>query len=468
MRLSWNDLGTARTDRAEGATVELGGFPCTVLPQTHASYFMLLPEAPCCAGCIPRNPLAAIEVFAAAPVPMRGQSVRLTGTWRVLRDDPAGWRYQLRDARLLSPPGWGAVSRRSVLAAGPLMCVAAGAGADEPAAASQRTAEARRAIEAVSTVDMHSHAGGIASPARIMRVGQPFGPVAAPMRQGGMAAICLAVVSDGPTHRVMADGRIHPYRDPQPGELHAYAELAFGRVLDMAQRQGLAIIADGSGLRAARAGTASVVIAAEGADFLEGRIERVDEAFSRWTLRHLQLTHYRVNELGDIQTEPPVHGGLTDFGAEVVRRCNRLGLVVDVAHGTYALVERAASVTGKPLILSHTSLRANPPPGSRRISPDHARVIAATGGVIGVWPPAGEFATLTALAIGMARMVDVVGVDHVGLGSDMRGLIGPSIFPDYDRLPGLAEALLGVGFTSSDVGKLLGGNYARVFEACMV
>jgi len=466
MRLAWNDLGTPRADRAEGATVEFGGFPCTVLPQRLASTFMLLPEAPCCAGCIPRNPLAAVEVFAASPVPIAGQPVSLTGTWRVLRDDPAGWRYQLRDARLRSPPGWAAVSRRGLLAAGPLMCVAALAGADEPLASSQRAAQARRTIESVTTVDMHSHAGGIASPVR-MRSGQPFGAVAAPMRQGGMAAICLAVVSDGPTHRVMPDGRIHPYRDPQPGELHAYAELAFGRVLDMARQQGLAIIADGAGLRAARAGTASVVIAAEGADFLEGRIERVDEAFSRWTLRHLQLTHYRVNELGDIQTEPPVHGGLTDFGAAVVRRCNRLGLVVDVAHGTYALVMRAASVTEKPLILSHTSLRANPPPGSRRISPDHARVIAATGGVIGVWPPATEFPTLTALATGMARMVDVVGVDHVGLGSDMRGLVGPSIFPDYDQLPGLAEALLGVGFGPGDVGKLLGGNYARVFEACM-
>ena len=52
------------------------------------------------------------------------------------------------------------------------------------------------------------------------------------------------------------------------------------------------------------------------------------------SLRHLQLTHYRVNELGDIQTELPVHNGLTDFGAAVIRRCNQVGLVVDVAHGT--------------------------------------------------------------------------------------------------------------------------------------
>ena len=104
------------------------------------------------------------------------------------------------------------------------------------------------------------------------------------------------------------------------------------------------------------------------ADFLEGRIERLEEAYRRWTLRHLQLTHYRVNELGDIQTEPPVHGGLTDFGAAVIRGCNRLGIVVDVAHGTLDLVKRAAAITAKPLVLSHTSLTSRPGPHSRQIT----------------------------------------------------------------------------------------------------
>jgi membrane dipeptidase len=287
------------------------------------------------------------------------------------------------------------------------------------------------------------------------------------MRQGGMAAICLAVVSDGPTHRIMPDGRIHPYRDPAPGELYQFGQMAFARVHALAHDQGLAVIRDPAGLRAARAGTASAIISAEGADFLEGQVDRVDEAYTKWGLRHLQLTHYRVNELGDIQTEPVVHGGLTDVGAAVIRRCNKLGIVVDVAHGTYDLVVRAASVATKPLVLSHTSLSANPRQYSRLISPAHARVIASTGGVVGVWPPQSVFGSLTAMAAGMARMVDVVGVDHVGLGSDMTGLVGPSVLPDYDQLPGLAEALIGVGFSVGDTTKLLGANYARVFEACM-
>jgi membrane dipeptidase len=467
MQLNWHDLAGERAESADGADIEIEGFPAAVLPIRHASHFILTFEPGCCPGCFPRDRSASVEIFATSPISMRGQLLRLSGRWRVEREDHAGWRYKLHGARLVEPPGWRSVSRRGVLAGGPLMCLAACADASASQTTPQQQADARRAIEAGPSVDIHSHAGGLASPQR-MRDGGPFGAVARPMQQGGMAAICLAVVSDGPTHRVMNDGRIHPYRQPDPGELYQFGQLAFGRVHDLVRDQGLAVIKDRAGLRAARAGTASAIISAEGADFLEGQVDRVDEAYAKWSLRHLQLTHYRVNELGDIQTEPRVHGGLTDFGAEVIRRCNRLGIVVDVAHGTYELVVRAASVTSKPLVLSHTSLSNNPPLYSRRISPAHARIVAETGGVVGVWPPEAEFGSLTAMATGMARMVDAAGIDHVGLGSDMRGLVGPSILPDYDRLPGLAEALIGVGFSVPDTTKLLGGNYGRVFDACMV
>jgi membrane dipeptidase len=467
MRLNWQDLGSARAEDADGEPVEISGFGATASRSAHVRHFILTCEPGCCAGCFPRDLSASVEVFAAAPVPMYGQLSRLTGTWRVRRDDCPGWRYQLHDARLLDPPGWAAVTRRGMLAAGPLMCLAACVTANSPQAIAQRQTDAQRALRAAPSVDIHTHAGGIAS-VRRMREGHAFGAVSAPMRQGGMAAICLAVVSDGPTHRIGGDGRIHPYRDPGPGELYQYAQLAFGRVHDLVRDQGLTVIRNAAELRAARAGTASAIISAEGADFLEGQIDRVDEAYAKWSLRHLQLTHYRVNELGDIQTEPAVHGGLTNFGADVIRRCNRTGIVVDVAHGTYELVQRAASVTSKPLVLSHTSLSETARPYTRRITSAHARVIASTGGVIGVWPPASEFMSLAAMATGMARMVDVVGIDHVGLGTDMTGLVGPSVLPDYDQLPGLAEALIGVGFSVADTTKLLGGNYIRVFEASMV
>src|SRR6266436_7443301 len=114
--------------------------------------------------------------------------------------------------------------------------------------------------------------------------------------------------------------------------------------------------------------------------------------------------------------------------------CNRLGIVVDTAHGTYDLVKRAAAVTTKPLVLSHTSVTRMPGPTSRQISPDHARVIAGTGGVIGVWPPSSIFPDLKAYVEGFARMAEIVGIDHVGFGSDMLGLTVPSVFDSYRDL----------------------------------
>lgn len=314
---------------------------------------------------------------------------------------------------------------------------------------------------------MHSHAGNLVGVHNVRGHGD-FSAVARPMREGGMAVVCFAIVSDSPCHHLGPDGRIHPYRNPDPGELYEYGKLSFERLHELIRRENLVLITDTAALRSARAGTPSAIVSAEGGDFLEGRLERVNEAYERYKLRHLQLTHYRVNELGDIQTEDPImFGGLTDFGADVVRRCNDLGIVVDVAHGTYELVKRAATVTTKPLLLSHTSLSAHPAVHSRLISPDHARAIAATGGVIGVWPPASVFRDLPAMARGVAKLVDVVGVEHVGLGSDMLGLVGQSVFGSYKRLPDLVQALLGSGFGPDDVAKILGGNYVRVFEASL-
>jgi membrane dipeptidase len=143
-----------------------------------------------------------------------------------------------------------------------------------------------------------------------------------------------------------------------------------------------------------------------------------------------------------------------------------MGIVVDVAHGTYDLVKQAAKVTTKPLVLSHSSLTERPAAWTRRILPDHARVIASTRGVIGIWPIADYFPSYAAYADGFARMVDVVGIDHVGLGTDQLGLVGASTMPSYADLPQLANALR-AKFTAEEIAKLLGGNYRRVFEASL-
>ncbi|MBV9785961.1 MAG: membrane dipeptidase [Acidisphaera sp.] len=438
-RLGWADLSAGQAAALCGRMIRLTGW---LSRSDLAGRHMLVAEPPCCAGCLPGSPAARVEVSGA--VPLGTGPVTLEGT---LHGPESGWR--LADAR---PVGAG-FGRRRLLAAAPLLCLAAAAPETDP----------HGVTAGASTVDLHSHAGKLL----YVRSAAPFTPVAEPMRLGGLAVTCLAIVSDAPTHRVMADHHIHPYRDPAPGELYAYSQLAFARLHALAREQSLTIVTDAAGLRAAGPDRPSVVVSAEGGDFLEGNPDRVDEAYERWQLRHLQLTHYRVNELGDIQTELPVHGGLTDAGAAVIRRCNARGLVVDVAHGTIELVRRAAAVTSKPLVLSHTSLTTRPNPFTRLITPEHARLVADTGGVIGIWPIAALFPDMAALAGAIARMAAVVGTDHVGLGTDMMGLVGPATFDSYAQLPELSAALLAAGFGRDDVRKLMGGNYARVFAASM-
>lgn len=463
--LRWSDLL-----RADAAALDGGAFVVTghVAPIEDApeGAALLVPDAACCPGCRP-DPALTIELLGASGLPRGLARVALSGTLRRLpEDDDAGWRWQMRGAAARVLGGASAFpSRRAVLAA-PLACAAVVPGCAEAQTADPaRQAAARAVIAQAPPMDLHSHAGRV-----LLRRGvnqRPFEPVAAPMRAGGMRAIALCIVADTPTTETTQDRRIRAFRDPAPGELYEHSRVAFARLEALVRQDGVGVITDRAGLRAALAPGAApaVIVSSEGADFLEGRIERVDEAFERHQLRLLQLTHYRVNELGDIQTAPAVHDGLTPFGAEVIRACNRLGIAVDIAHGPIGLVRRAAEVTTKPLILSHTSLANRPGPQSRQVTAEHARIVARTGGVVGIWPPVTIFPDLGAYARGLGRMAEAIGVDHVGIGSDMRGLLSPAAFDSYDQTPALAEALLGAGFSAADCAKVMGGNAARVMMA---
>jgi microsomal dipeptidase-like Zn-dependent dipeptidase len=138
-----------------------------------------------------------------------------------------------------------------------------------------------------------------------------------------------------------------------------------------------------------KAGQPAIIADVEGLDFLQTKLERLEEAHQRG-IRHLQLVHYTPNDIGDFQTAAIMHQGLTSFGAEVIRACHRLGFVCDVAHGAEDMVSQSVKVATKPLLLSHTALSGSqamgPTPLSRRqVSADHARAIAETGGSMGIW-----------------------------------------------------------------------------------
>ena len=254
-------------------------------------------------------------------------------------------------------------------------------------------------------------------------------------------------------------------RVPNPGDLYQYNLTRFDWVDQLVAKHGMRRVLNAAELKDAHAkGQPAIVQDVEGCDFVEGKLERLEEAHKRG-VRVIQLVHYTPNDVGDFQTGDVRHNGLTAVGKNVVKELNRLGVVVDVAHGTQAVVEQAAAASSKPLLLSHTAIQgskamsSSTPLAGRQISPDHAKIVAQTGGTVGLW----HFVTSVQHYVDEIReMVDVVGIDHVSIGTDQQ--TAPGTIQDYSNFPKLVEGLLMSGFTAEDCGKLLGGNFMRVFE----
>ena len=346
------------------------------------------------------------------------------------------------------------LSRRSFLltAAVPIVATACATSGAPP------SGPTRELLDTTLSFDLHSHPGLFRSMSNDSLAGHRRAA-----ETGFVKLISLTATSDAPVLGLNARGGLYATREPRPGELYASMYRQLDTLMGWSASAGMPTVLS---VTAAEDPGPPVrgLLAVEGSDFLEGRVERVQEAFDRG-IRSLQLVHYRVNELGDIQTAAPVHGGLTAFGRTVVREMNRLGMVVDVAHATPAVVAGVVETTTQPIILSHSNIQ-DATGWSRFISPEHARLVAKTGGVIGAMPiifgRRGD--DISGYVHYVSRLVDVVGIDHVGLGTDIDGIGPNAIFTSYARWPSLAAALLDHGYLSPEVAKVLGGNAQRVFR----
>ena len=130
-------------------------------------------------------------------------------------------------------------------------------------------------------------------------------------------------------------------------------------------------------------------------------------------------------------------------------------------------MNQAVKVATKPIILSHTALSGSRAMGptpliGRQISSDHARAIAETGGSVGIWH---FFPSLDKYVDGLKEMAEVVGVDHVSIGTDQQ--VAPGSMQDYANWVQLVAAMLRGGFTPEEAGKIAGGNYLRIFRAAV-
>jgi membrane dipeptidase len=310
--------------------------------------------------------------------------------------------------------------------------------------------------------DLHCHPGAFfGRGAKDYGGDQAFVKTVSEMRQGGLSAAFFSIVADSILLGRDDKGIVVSDRKVSEGEIWADCERQLSAFDDLAKRENIGLATNApQALALRKRGQIAAFIACEGGHGLEGRVQRLDELYGRG-VRSLQLTHYAQNDLGDLQTQPPVYHGLSSFGRDVVRRMNHLGMIVDVAHASFETVKDTVSVTTAPIMLSHTHLQSETSPHPRLITAEHARLVSSTGGVIGAWPSGFANRTFGDFVDQTMRLIDVVGVDHVGLGTDMDGNFKP-VFSSYLQLPDWVAGLRSKGLSEIDVAKVTGGNALRV------
>jgi membrane dipeptidase len=340
---------------------------------------------------------------------------------------------------------------------------------------------ARAAQPPVPIADIHSHYGMIA---RAMR----RSGLAEDMRAQRVALVAWSLPSDLRWIRGTATG-VEQFREPERGSLAPFFAEMLGRMRAYVAENGLRTVLAAADVDACIAGEAGIVLASEGADFLEGRIENLDAVHDQG-LRHLQLVHYIGNPIGDFQTRPSTHGGLSEIGKRLVEACNAKGILIDLAHSPGASIDQALAISKQPMVFSHGWVdqdegRWQDAYGylKRRLSLAHARKIAARGGVIGLWglarsqPPAERTPGKGTWTVGhrdtagyareLAHLVDWIGADHVAIGSDIEGVGRNFSVNDYAQVREVIDALEALKLPASVVEKVAFANYARVLKAAL-
>jgi membrane dipeptidase len=311
-------------------------------------------------------------------------------------------------------------------------------------------------------IDLHGHAGrcflaGLAAGRSALGTASVADALRA-ARAAGMTAVNLSAVADFAVLRPDAAHGLRAHRDFRAGEAYADYRRQLDGIRSAAAAAGTGVATSGTELeRAARDGSTVVLLGCEGGDFLEGDLGRLEQARADG-LTVLTLVHYRVNELGDVQTEAPVHGGLSRFGRDVVAECNRLGIVVDCAHATFDTTMAVLDASSQPVIISHGQLgHGHGDDHPRLMTAGHAVAVAQAGGLTGGWPCGFTSRSMDDFGTEILRLAEATGPDHVALGTDLDGNYKP-VLTSYDQLDEVARRLRDRGLPVGQVDRILGGN----------
>lgn len=196
----------------------------------------------------------------------------------------------------------------------------------------------------------------------------------------------------------------------------------------------------------------------EGAHALEGSLDNLDRVYEAG-VRMIGLTHFFDNELGG-----SAHGqnmaGLTDFGKDVVRKMNQLGIFVDLAHCSPAIINDVLEMSSEPVMVSHTGVKAvlN---SQRNLDDEQIKKIAANGGIIGIafFDMAVGEPEIPNIIASIKHVRDLVGIEYVALGSDYDGSVAVPF--DITGLPIIVEGLMEAGFSEQEIRAVMGENVKR-------
>ncbi len=213
-------------------------------------------------------------------------------------------------------------------------------------------------------------------------------------------------------------------------------------------------------------GPIGAILSLEGVEALDGQLALL-HTFYRLGLRNVGLTWNPRNAAAD-GVGANTDFGLTPFGKAVVETCQKLGIMIDVSHLNEAGIADVLAMSHRPIIASHSNARAlcdHP----RNLTDDQIRAIADQGGVIGATfvshflNPDYRKASLNDLLNHIDHLVEVAGIDHVGLGSDFDGCLPPQELDSGEKYPAVTRGLLQRGYQPDDIRKILGENFRRVF-----
>lgn len=213
--------------------------------------------------------------------------------------------------------------------------------------------------------------------------------------------------------------------------------------------------------RAAGGPAMGALLSIEGLQNLEGKTSNLDKLYAAG-FRMAGLTHFFDNELAG-SMHGLKKGGLTPMGREVVQRMEDIGMIVDIAHCSQQCVTEILAMARRPVVSSHGGVQATCKV-NRNLSDEHIRGVAKTGGIIGIgyWNAAICDTSPASIAKAMKHVRDLVGIDHVALGSDYDG--ATTVRFDTSKLVQVTQALIDTGFTDDEIRAVMGSNALRVIR----